>query len=235
MTDRKLTVVCCKWKGWRDLYDGRHVNALGRMLEQYLKIPYRFICFTDDPTGIEYETMPLWDDPIVPNRPSHHNSYRRLKFFSPEMVDLLGGGWVMNMDLDCLVLSDITNLVTWDDIRLFKGGRSIYNGSFWLHKLGTRTQVWNKFDPDKSPQIAKRKHPKWNGSDQLWLSYMLPGERTYSGVDGVHRSEGYYHPQRRYKTRLIFFAGNIEKKPWSEQTRLKHPKIYEKYMRFFDA
>jgi hypothetical protein len=245
--NRKLTIVTTLWKGWRPLYDVECVNATMRMFRKHLRrIPHRFVCFTNEPGDFKCDTMPLWDDPLVPNAPTHHDSFRRLKFFSEWMADLLGGGWITSVDIDCLILRDVTPLVTWNDVRLFKNSRTMpYNGSFWLHKLGTRTHVWNDFDPNTYLALAKSRFPKGKGSDQMWMSYALPGEPVYRESDGVLRGDKIHRhltlfPKRSNphletfmrNGRILFFPGLADVKPWSAFTQKTFPVIYDKYMEF---
>ena len=62
-----LTIVCWKWKKHKSgfqlpgvvPYTAHHVNVLRNMLERHCHIPFRFVCLTDDPRGIECETLPV--------------------------------------------------------------------------------------------------------------------------------------------------------------------------------
>lgn len=53
-----VNVVCMKW-GTK--YPALYVNNLASMVKRNLTLPYRFVCFTDDPTGLDndIETFPL--------------------------------------------------------------------------------------------------------------------------------------------------------------------------------
>lgn len=236
-----LTVVSFKWDGWRPLYNKDHVHAQQKMLAHYLQVPHRYVCVTDDPKGLNCETMPLWKEPIVTKKPTHHDSFCRLKMFSREMAEVFPG-WVLMLDLDLLIFRDITDLITWEEFRILKGGVSPYNGSMWLHQMGTRQHIWDTFDPDKSPfEVSKHRTPKgkkWVGSDQGWISVCCPGERVYDAVDGVFRwstmIRAYWtRPDKQYKVkgaRMMFFAGVY--KPWQDSMRKSHPDIYKEYMRW---
>jgi len=50
MGNGKRNVVCLKWG---TLYSHEHVNWLHRGVQRNLAGPFSFICFTDDPEGIE--------------------------------------------------------------------------------------------------------------------------------------------------------------------------------------
>ena len=53
-----LTVCCVKWG---DKYPAEYVHKLQNGVSRHLTIPHRFVCFTDDPAGLECETKPLPD------------------------------------------------------------------------------------------------------------------------------------------------------------------------------
>jgi hypothetical protein len=71
--------------------------------------------------------------------------------------------------------------VIWGDTN----PQTLYNGSMILMDAGARPQVWNDFDPKKSPELARAAGNF--GSDQAWISYRLgPGEAKWSRRDGVY-------------------------------------------------
>ncbi len=239
----ELTVVTFKWSGWRDLYNYHHVNTLKKMLKEYITIPHKFVCITDNPKGMKCDTYPLWKDVVVKNKPTHHDSYCRLKMFSEELAKIFPG-WVLMMDLDVLILANIDDLITWDDFRILKGGVSRYNGSMWLHKMGTRTYIWDTFDPITSPfEVPKYKTSKgkrWVGSDQGWISVCCDGESMYDARDGVFRwstrvrklwkNKSLKKQKEVSNARVVFFPGAI--KPWHGKMKRSYPDIYEEYKRW---
>ncbi|MDZ7735904.1 MAG: hypothetical protein U5P41_07240 [Gammaproteobacteria bacterium] len=237
MPAHDLTVFTFLWDGWRALYDARHVNALHRMVTAHLSIPHRFVCVTDQPAGIECETWPLWDEPALADRPSHHDSYRRLQLFSPWAAATFGPGWALLLDLDCLVLDELAPLITWDDFRGLKGAVCTYNGSMWLHRLGSRPQVYETFSGDGMRAALTRtsKRKPWRGSDQVWISYCLPGGPFYGNPDGVYRWEGKARVGKRIPdaARILFFPGNYERKPWAPEFARKFPDVHRRYMDWF--
>lgn len=225
-----LTVVCWKWRGWRAIYEPRHVHALKRMVEQHLHMPHRFVCITDDADGLECETVPLWDSPVEHVRSGYPNCFVRLGMFSAEARDLLGGR-VLSIDLDCIILNDITPLITDDDLKIMKGKASPYNGSLILHRTGTRTWLWEEMsaDPIKSLQAVRRLERKqgrlYYGSDQSWISYRAAGEPTWSVEDGVYQYRWLGSLPIPDNARIVFFAGND--KPWD--IREARPDLARRY------
>src|SRR6185436_17852511 len=111
--------------------------------------------------------------------------YRRLKLFSAEAKELIGER-IVALDLDMVITGDLVPL--WDrpeDFVIMKSpsGPAFYNGSMFMIRAGTRTQLWDDFHPDKSPMKAKMSGQF--GSDQAWIGYRLGNqEATWDTGDG---------------------------------------------------
>lgn len=220
-----LSVVCWKWKpagAYRSTFGPETVNILRQMVRRHYRKPHRFICVTDDPVGIDpdIEIVPLWDDhsglanPFGPNNPS---CYRRLKMFAPDAAGLFGERFV-SLDLDTVVTGDLApiwdrpeDFVAWGDTN--RGTH--YNGSMMMMTAGSRACVWEDFNPDMSPKLAKAAGQF--GSDQGWISYRLgAGEAIWTTDDGVYSYRN--HLSRPPKplpenARLVMWHGRID--PWS--------------------
>lgn len=189
------TVACFKWRppeGYRSSYGPHPVNTLKRMTDRHYRTPHEFVCITDDATGLDpsIRVVPLWSDHAnvpAPQGGKNPSCYRRLKVFSREIEAVLGKRFVV-MDLDMLVTGDLSPL--WDRQEDFvmcgdTNPRTPYNGSMFLLTAGTRAQVWETFDPRRSPALAKA--AGFFGSDQAWISYCLgKGEATWTRKDGVY-------------------------------------------------
>ena len=61
MNSREITVACVKWGRWCEPHTAAYVNRLAAGVRRHLPRPHRFVCFTDDPTGLSdsIETRPL--------------------------------------------------------------------------------------------------------------------------------------------------------------------------------
>lgn len=243
--DPELTVVTFLWNGWRPgIYKPRHVEALRLMVAENLSIPHRFLCITDSPGALSCETLPLWRDGHVARPPEAMNSYRRLRLFAPEMRELIGTPWVLQLDLDSLVCGPLDPLITWDDLKMVDGTMAPYNGSMWLHRLGSRPQLWQDFDPRRSPwevhgfhRTERKRHftdklpgkaQPYRGSDQAWIGYKCPGEPVWNAADGVYR----VGKKRRREpipndARILFFPG--VPKPWTMGKARIHPHVVRRY------
>lgn len=242
-----LEVITWKWKPrtpYRSTFLGKHVNILRNMVARNLSLPHRFSCITDDPTGIDSDirVIPLWDTYAnIPNpsNPRNPSCYRRLKMFSPEAKDLLGER-IVSFDLDMVITGDLTPLFSRSEDFIIWGGQMIdprgrkqvycwYNGSMMMLKAGSRPQVWEKFDPQRSPQEANRANSR--GSDQGWISYVLgQNEAVWTESDGVYSFRSSIVPSRRglpSNARVVAFHGNAD--PWDAKVQSFHPWIREFY------
>lgn len=229
-----------EWRAMgREPYTARHVNALYRAVKANLTIPHRFVCLTDQPDGIECDTMPVWGPVIVDGIAA---CYRKVKAFERGFQESLGSK-VLCLDLDAAVTGLLDPLITDDDFRIMQGSKnregqacSYYNGSMWLCRSGARARFWDWFDP---PVVAEARRNlimptgrRVEGSDQAWFSCCSPGEKVYTEQHGVVQ----YHVVRRNgplpPARIVFFAGR--RKPWSKVVRHSHPELYEAWARYAD-
>lgn len=232
-----LAVVCWRWKpalGYRSNFGPETVNILRSMVDRHYLQPHRFICVTDNPAGIDadVEIVPLWTD--LADLPSPHgrgqpSCYRRLKMFSAEAEKIFGRRFV-SLDLDCVITGDLGPL--WDTNADFQiwgdtNPTTHYNGSMILMNAAARREVWDDFDPARSPGLAKASGQF--GSDQGWISHRLgPGETKWTRADGVYsyRNElalnGGHLPRN---ARVVFFHGRFD--PWSPEIQRKHAWVRE--------
>lgn len=241
MTLEPLTVVCWRWRpapGYRSTYGPETVNVLRRMVARHYPNPHRFVCITDDPAGIdpEVEVLPLWSDfdgLASPHGPKNPSCYRRLRIYARDIGAVLGPRLV-SMDLDCVITDDLRPV--WDrpeDIILWGGTHptTAYNGSMVLLRAGARPQVWERFDPRRSPELARR--AGCYGSDQGWVSYCLgPHEPRWTKVEGVFSFRNDIHRRRSWPglpagVRIVFFHGRFD--PWDPAVQRENPWIVEHY------
>lgn len=232
-----LTVACWKWKpapGFHADYSALHVNTLRAMVARHYPHPHEFVCLTDDPWGLDSTIRVV----PVPTRwaelPGPHgvSCYRRLWAFSGEAAAVLGSRFV-SIDLDAVIVGDLAPLfdrpedfVIWGDT----AKATPYNGSLWLLRAGTRRKVWDSFDPETSPALARSLG--YIGSDQAWIGAALgTGEPKWSTDDGVYSWRVHLKRARRpalpADARVVFFHGR--EKPWDPATQAAAPWISEHY------
>lgn len=169
-------VICMKWG---NKFSSEYVNRLYRMVQKNLSIKHRFICFTDNPagiqTGVDIHPLPqtISLDENVPER-----GWRKLSVFAEKIDDLEGIG--LFLDLDIVIRSNIdcffsTNhnfqiIKDWDfphDI--------IGNSSVFKFKIGQHPYVLNDFINNFNKITNKYRN------EQAYLSYkmMEHGELRY--------------------------------------------------------
>jgi len=181
-----LTIVSWKWHqpNYRSKFTAEHVNILQRMVERNLTIPHRFVCITDDPKGVECETIPLWDSPNICLPSKRPNCYRRLKVFARDAGEWLGER-ILSIDLDTVIMRNIDHIAgrTEDFVAFGDTAKSThYNGGLFLLRAGAFPEVWENFTED-APRLTKG----IVGSDQAWISHTLgPGKPVWGPKDGVY-------------------------------------------------
>lgn len=235
MTD--VTVVCYLWKGNRAYYPA-HVNALERGIRKCLP-GARFVCIADGfgpGDGLfapEVDVIPTPDSVLKvaaiksPEGERYPSSYRRLWTFSREARAFLGP-LVLSLDVDCIPVRDLWQLIDLGDQRPFIGWRpkSLWGsprrlaGGTYLVKPGELSHVWHKFAQNPAALIGEARAANWRGSDQGIMSYLLSGEPSWPDGHGIYqaqdmkgadptRGEGWPLPE---DARLVHFNG--ERKPW---------------------
>ena len=148
-------VVCIKWGS---KYSAEYVNKLHSMVERNLSLPHRFICLTDDSTGLnsEIETKLLL-------RKELKWSYTKFELFEKRLQDILGQ--ILFLDLDVVINNSIDDLFLfepdaefvgirdWDvdcinaSCMRFTAGKHSYIVDNWFEAVESRFTVEEYFDP----------------------------------------------------------------------------------------
>jgi hypothetical protein len=84
---------------WGGRYGPEYVNRLFAMVQRHLGLPHRFVCLTDDVTGIwsAIETLPL---PAFPGPQERLSApWPKLALFEPHLHDLEGTALFLDLDL----------------------------------------------------------------------------------------------------------------------------------------
>lgn len=216
-----LAVVCWKW-GTR--YTSEQVNGLARAFDYYYPHSFVFYCITDDPHDLDASIIPisLWSDfsylrnPEGPDKPS---CYRRLKIFDPAISRDLGS-YILSLDIDLTIHAPLEGLfeikedfAIWSDFKKI----DVCNGSLFMFKAGTCRELYDEFDPEESPRLARA--AGFRGSDQAWLSYKRPKVcRRWGRADGVYSWRVHVKPYGGplpSNCKIISWHG--QDKPWDEK------------------
>ena len=150
MDTQKITVICLKWG---DRYGFEYVNRLYSMVRRNTKRDLRFVCITDDPSGIsgevEIRPMPEFDLPEI----FRFKGFRRMFLFKETLYDLTGD--VLHLDLDLIVTGSIDDFWDYAPEEPFivsenwtQPGKGIGNMSVFRYRVGALTKIWDCFSAD---------------------------------------------------------------------------------------
>ena len=203
-----VTYVCSLWRGWRPIYTPEHVYRLRDLLQEYGG-PHDFVCLTDQKVP-DVKTCPLPDIPWKRQHKSIPNCYGRMWLFSNEAMYL--GETLVSIDLDVTIQADISGLFTAEDFKILEGTVCPYNGSLFQIRPGINSHMWSTLTGETAKRANKQRMPngsRYYGSDQAWMSYMLPDAPTWGQKDGIYQHVSGKVPS---DARMIFYAGR--RKPW---------------------
>lgn len=203
-------VVCLKWG---NKYSADYVNKLYNMVQRNLTLDHEFVCFTENPKGLDERitVMPLdkldgvkgwWFKPL---------------FFNPELP--LNGN-LLFLDLDIIIFRNIDHLFTYkpgkfliirDFNRQTLPNYKKFNSSVFRITTGQHSQVYENFIKD--PKGIPRRYL----GDQDWIYANVTHDFEYWPVDWI----------QSYKWEMRGRAPLDRKKPKGERDFVKpgEPKI----------
>lgn len=191
-----LTVVTFLFDGWRHKAQGEtvfkpeHVNRVRDMYAEHLTIPHRFVCVTDDETGIDCETFDINRFPSWPERAPAGWDNRASDFFRLDLFTDFGlklGERVLMTDLDVWIRGNIDHLITDEPFRVLMAPRG-YCTALYLVTPGARPEL-ARYDPETwtAECDALKAAGRWvPGSDQSVVNARAGDEATFSEDDGVY-------------------------------------------------
>ena len=101
-----VTVLCMKWGS---KYGPDYVDRLYGMVARNLTRPFRFVCLTDDPSGIRGEVICAPLPKLPPIAQPKERGWLKIGSFSPELAGLLDET-VLYLDLDVVVMGSLDPL-----------------------------------------------------------------------------------------------------------------------------
>ena len=170
MNQSAVNVICMKWGR---LYGPEYVNYLRAGVARHLQRPHRFVCFTDDATGLDpaVEARPLPELGL----PAGHGDRRwqKLAVFRETLADLRGT--TLFLDLDLVVVGDLGPffdlpgrffIIRDDDLfrakplRRLNGERdrflrSVGNSSVFRFEIGQHRYILDAYLADPAAATAK--------------------------------------------------------------------------------
>jgi hypothetical protein len=174
-----VNVLTLKW-GTR--YGPEFVNNLRHAVARHLKRPHRFVCFTDDVTGLEPEvvTFPIPEIELSPKWAM--SPWRKLGLFRE---DLPVKGPCLFLDLDLLVLDSIDCFFDYEPDRIpiihnwvegykiFKGRPPIGNSSVFRFEAGQCGFVVKQYYSEKEWALSTFRPP------QTYLTHCIRPKMVY--------------------------------------------------------
>jgi len=139
----KVNIICMKWG---DKFPAEYVNRLYGMVSRNLSIPFRFICFTDDSSGIrnEVEIQNLPELSLPPGAPER--GWRKLTVFKENFGGLTGSTFFL--DLDVVIVGPL------DDFFTHSGDFLIAHDKKNPNKVEGNSSIF-RFEIGKYPQILE--------------------------------------------------------------------------------
>lgn len=103
MTDTTPVQFVCVLRTGGPVYDHRYVNNLYRNIKTNIKVPFTLTCLTDSAVGIDPAVR------IAPLKYKWSGWWSKIEIFAP---NLFPDGRVWYMDLDTIIIRDLTTTVT---------------------------------------------------------------------------------------------------------------------------
>ena len=166
MTDPRF-VMCMKWGS---KYGPEYVNRLYGMVSRHLKGAFRFVCFTDNVSGVrpEVECFPLPE--LQLQAAKFDGGWRKLNSYQRDLYGLQGQA--LFLDLDVVVVDDITPFFEEPGEFLIikdwkRPWRVTGNSSVYRFRLGAHVDMLEHFVAHQAE--VRRKHR----NEQEFLSHYL--------------------------------------------------------------
>lgn len=166
-------VICMKWG---NIYSADYVNVLFNACRRNMSKPFRFLCLTDDPSGIDnaIEISPIPEIGCTAEMWTH-GAWPKLAVFAHQIGDV-SSGRALFIDLDTVISGNIdaffdhpssfVGIDTGDNWRPGRqtGGRTALLGTgVFAFDVGTQTQILEKFQEDPAKAFSE------SDIEQVWV------------------------------------------------------------------
>ena len=188
---------------WGTLYSAEYVNRLYRGVKRNMKRDFRFVCVTDDPTGLD----PAIDVQPIPSRPSEMknlytyekngwpNIYVKLLVFQPGFAQLEGP--TLFLDIDQIITGDLDRFFdykpgefciihNWVELRkrLFRKVPFVGNSSCFRFEAGKMGYVYDLFIKEIDEALDDR---IWS-TEQEYMTHAVGHDKVNFWPDNFVRS-----------------------------------------------
>lgn len=169
------TVACVKAG---PLYSAHYVNVLHAAVARHLDQPYRFLCLTDDASGLAEGIE------VAPLTPKRVGWWNKIDLFKPGQFD----GRVLYIDLDQIIVGPLARFF---DVR---GIIYLTDWGWKTHSYGSGVMVWDAGEHENvwrnyTPDVAKR-----HRGDQDWMTELGGWERLPPGWTCSYRYHAIKNP-----------------------------------------
>jgi hypothetical protein len=173
----RVNILCLKW-GTR--YPAYYVNNLYAGVKKYLHRPFRFVCITDDKSGLDQgvEAVDILSDPHMPW--PWPNIFLKLAVTANGAADLKGP--TLFLDIDIAITGDLDcffeykpgkNCIihNWVEARkkIFKKAPAIGNSSVFRFEAGKSNYIYETFLAEMNRAIDQ----KYFRTEQAFLTYAM--------------------------------------------------------------
>lgn len=143
-----LNVLCLKF-GTK--YSADYVNKLYNMVQRHLTVPHRFVCFTEDPAGLN----PNIEVRSLPVDPSIKGWWWKTYLFKEDLFT--AGETNLYFDLDIVIVNNIDKLLSFmpghfvgfeDPSKIFNRQPKL-NSSVMRWQAGHYGNIWNTYNKDR--------------------------------------------------------------------------------------
>lgn len=161
-----LNVICLK-HGTK--YGSEYVNKLYNMIERHLTVPHRFVCFTDNATGLNLSI----DIRPLPLDPKYSGWWWKPYIF--KLGHFEDGDTNLFVDLDMVIISNIDKLVNYEpndfvgleDVgRIFSHRTPKLGSAVMRWPANSYSNIWTAIEND--PSLMKKFH---GDQDLIWHLY----------------------------------------------------------------
>ena len=147
-----VNILCMKWG---TLYGPEYANRLYAMVARNLTLPFRFICFTDDGTGLRGEIVARPLPPIDIDAPYEKTPWKKLALYNADLGDV--AGTALFLDLDLLIVGSLDRFFDFPGeycvIRNWTRPNDIVgNTSVFRFEIGAHTDLLETFHGQSTQQ-----------------------------------------------------------------------------------
>ena len=205
-----LNVICVKW-GTK--YSADDVSRLQRNVKKYLTVPHTFVCYTEDPIGLDCKVIPIDTDLEI--------YWNKLAMFQKDFCK----GTCLYFDIDVVIQNNIDHLINYvsNDLHMIRaywkgdlitdGSSPNYeerydmyaNSSCLLWKADCLSYIWDYFNLDPDYYMIKYKGiDRFLFHEGFNLKY-FPKGLMYSRLSGVTEVFEEYSERvlNKVKTRML--------------------------------